>query len=44
MAKDYKRNTYSLIDMSVATDNNISVKEYYEISKYEDLEIETEKT
>ena len=29
--------------MSVSTDNNISVKEYNEISKYKDLEIEIEK-
>ena len=29
--------------MSVPTDNNISVKEYNEISKYKDLEIEIEK-
>ena len=29
--------------MSVPSDNNISVKEYNEISEYKDLEIETEK-
>ena len=28
--------------MSVSTDNNISVKEYNEISQYKDLEIEIE--
>ena len=31
-----------LIDMSLLTNNNISVKEY-NISKYKDLEIEIEK-
>ena len=31
------------MDMSVSTDNNISVKKYNKISNYKDLEIETEK-
>ena len=39
VVKDYKRKT-CLLDMSVPTDNNISVKEYNKISKYKDLEIE----
>ena len=30
MVKDYTRKTYLLIDMSVPTDNNKSVKEYDE--------------
>ena len=38
--KDYKRKIYLLIDMSVSTDNKISVKEYNEISKYKHLEID----
>ena len=33
VVKDYKRKTCFLIDMSVPTDNNKSVKEYNEISK-----------
>ena len=41
--KAYKRKTCVLIVMSVPTDNDTSVKEYNEISKYKDLEIETEK-
>ena len=40
MLKDYKRKTFLLIDMSVPTDNNISVKEYNKISEYKDEEIE----
>ena len=43
MVKDYERTICLLIDMSVATDDNISVKEYNKISKYKDQEIETEK-
>ena len=43
VAKDYKRKICLLIDMFVPTDYNILVKEYNEISKYKDLEIETEK-
>ena len=42
LTNDYKK-AWLLIDMSVPTDNNISVKEYNEISKYKDLEMETEK-
>ena len=41
--KDYKRKTSLLIDMSIPTDNNISIKEYNKISKYRELEIEIEK-
>ena len=37
VVKDYKRKTCILIDMSVPTDNNTSVKEYNKISKYKDL-------
>ena len=40
MFKDYERKTCLLIDMSVPTDNNTSIKEYNEISKHKDLEIE----
>ena len=32
-----------LIDMSVTTDNNISVKEFDEINKYKDSEVEIQK-
>ena len=39
VVKDYKSNSYLLIDMVIPTDNNISVKEYYKISKYKDLKI-----
>ena len=35
--EDYKNQTYLLIDMSVPTDNNLSVKEYDRISKHKDL-------
>ena len=44
VVKDYKRKTYIQIDMSVPTDNNISVKEYHKISKYNNLKIEMEQT
>ena len=43
MFEDYERKICLLIDMSVPTDNNISVKEYNKISKYKHMEIETEK-
>ena len=43
MVKDSKRKTYLLVDLSVLTDNDKSVKEYDKISKYKDLEIEIEK-
>ena len=43
MVKDNERKTYLLIDMTVLTDNNLSVKEFNEISKYKDVEIEIEK-
>ena len=43
VVKNDKRKTCLLIDMSVPTDNNISVKEYDKISKFKDLEIEIEK-
>ena len=42
--KNYKRKTYFLIDMSVPTDNNITVKEFNKINKFKDQEIEIEKT
>ena len=34
VVKDYKGKTSLLIDIVVTTDNNISVKEYNNISKY----------
>ena len=37
MINDYKIKTYFLIDISVATNDNISVKEYDRIRKYKDL-------
>ena len=37
--KDYERETRFLIDTSVPTDNNISVKEYNKIRKYKNMEI-----
>ena len=32
--KDYKRKKYLLIGISIPTDNNVSVKEHHNISKY----------
>ena len=43
MFKDFKRKICFPIDMSVPTNNNISVKKYDKISKYKDLKIEVEK-
>ena len=43
MIKDCERKIYVLINISIPTDNNISVKEYNKISQYKDLEIEIEK-
>ena len=43
VVNDYKRKSCLLIDMAVSTNNNILVKEYDEISRYKDLEIEIEK-
>ena len=40
VVKDYKRKTCLLIDMSIPTYNNISIKEYNKISEHKDLEIE----
>ena len=42
MLKNYKRKTFRLIDMSVPTDNNISVKEYNKTYKYKDQKVEIE--
>ena len=41
--KKKKKKTCLQIDLSVPTDNNISVKEYNKISKKNDLDIEIEK-
>ena len=38
--KDYKSRTCLLIDMTIPTDRNISVKEFDKLSKYKDLQIE----
>ena len=43
VVKDYKKKICLLIDMSVLTSNNISVKEYNKINKNRDLQIEIEK-
>ena len=43
VVKEYKRKTCFRIDMLVPTDNNISVWEYHQSSKYRDLTIEIEK-
>ena len=42
MLKDFKRKTCLLIDIIALTNNNISVKEYNQISNYNDLEMEIE--
>jgi len=41
--KDHKEKTCLLIDMTVPSDRNVSLKEYEKISKYKDLEIEIQK-
>ena len=41
--KDYKSRTCLLIDMTIPTDRNISVKEFDTLSKYKDLQIEIER-
>ena len=43
IVKDYTTKTCLLIDMSVPSDKNISVKEFDKLSKYKDLEIEIRK-
>ena len=43
MVKDYKRKIGLLIDMSVPTDNSISVNEGHKINKCKDVKIEIEK-
>ena len=40
--KDHKSKTCLLIDMTISTDRNISVKELDKLSKYKDLQIEIE--
>ena len=40
---DHKEKTCLLIDMTVPSDRNVSLKEYEKVSKYEDLEIELQK-
>ena len=41
--KDYKSRTCLLIDTTIATDRNISIREFDTLSKYEDLQIEIER-
>ena len=41
--KDHKEKACLLIDMTVLSDSNISLKEYEKVSKYKDLEIEIQK-
>ena len=41
--KNYKSKTCLLIDMTIPTDRNISVKEFDKLSKYKDLQIEIER-
>ena len=41
--KDHKSKTCLLIDMTIPTDRNISVKEFDKLSKYKDLQIEIER-
>ena len=41
--KDHTEKTCLLIDMTVASDRNVSLKGYEKISKYKDLEIEIQK-
>ena len=43
VVKDNERKTCLLTDKFVATEDNISIKEYNKASKYNDLEIEIEK-
>ncbi|XP_066912726.1 uncharacterized protein [Clytia hemisphaerica] len=43
VVKDRKKRTCLLIDMSVPSDRNVSVKMLDKLSKYKDLEIETQK-
>ncbi|XP_066930550.1 uncharacterized protein [Clytia hemisphaerica] len=43
VVKDRKKRTCLLIDMSVPSDRNVSVKMFDELSKYKDLEIEIKK-
>ena len=41
--KDHKEKTCLLIDMTVPSDRNVSLKKYEKVSKYRDLEIEIQK-
>ena len=41
--KDHKSKTCLLIDMTIPTDRNISVKEFDKLSKYKDLQIEIDR-
>ena len=41
--RDFKSKTCLLIDMSIPSEKNITVKEFDKISKYKDLEIEIQK-
>ena len=43
IVKDHKEKTCLLIDMTVPSDRNLSLKEYEKVSKYKDLEIEIQK-
>ena len=40
---DCKKKTCLLIDITVPSDRNLSIKEYKKVSKYKDLEIEIQK-
>ena len=41
--KDHMNNTCQLIDMTIPSDRNVSIKEVEKLSKYKDLEIEVSK-
>ena len=41
--KDHINNTCQLIDMTIPSDRNVSIKEVEKLSKYKDLEIEVSK-
>ena len=43
IVKDHKEKTCLLIDMTVPSNRNLSLKEYEKVSKYKDLEIEIQK-
>ena len=43
MVKDKKKRTCQVIDMSISTERNTSLKTMEKLTKYKDLEIEIEK-